>query len=506
MKKKFAWIFVLLEGAMLAIVMGSFVVRHTETSSSYSYGVYFGEDYPLTETYEVYRDCVLARKSERAASDEATIANEATASDEAATSNETAASDTAASSNESAIAGEAVLSDPSAEVNQSASEEVVESQVYKSIMGINEPSGSLFQRLSAMITAAETKIENYTNSQKILGKETFIETQKTLDLITGLDMTASLTMGENSDTDVRDVVAETEEQQLGWVQDDYDITESLENLVDFGLQMEAEGRNFVLMQNPNKYAETDAFRDYSAEKYQQIEDTWTEAGLRLVDLGEELKGMGLTEKNIFFDTDFHWKPQAGVLADGIAARYLNENFGYSINTELYSLDQYSVETETNGFLGHLGKKVSLSYTEPDDFPILYPGYETDYTVYNSYDGSQKTGSVDETLYWYERLDEDSLYDGNKYEFYGYSDQTLISIHNNRKSDGKHLLVLKESYANCMIPYLAADIEQVDVIDLRLFSGSIREYIRDTDPDTVLMLYGLSSYEADTIEEGLFDFR
>ncbi len=478
MKKLFAGIFLILTFGMMGLVLCTFVIRHMETGTSYGYGVYFGvEDYPLTETYETYRSEVEERLS---------------GAEKVLTDEEVAAADSENTDNSSADASD--------------SAQIVESQVYKTIMGTADSSAGFLQKLKSLISAAETKIENYTNSQKILGKDRFIEAGKTMDRLTGLDMTASQTGGQNSDVDVRDVVAATEEGQLGWVQDNYDITEKLENLADFGQQVEEEGRNFVLVQNPNKYAKTDAFADYSEEQYEQIRNAFAEAGLNMLDLKEEFTSLGYTEKDIFFDTDFHWKPQSGVLADQIVSQYLNEHFGYTINTDLYNPDMYDVELQEKGFLGHLGKKVTQVYTEADDFPILYPIYDTDYTVYNSYDGSEKTGTVDETLYWYERLDESSLYDGNKYEFYGYSDQTLIRIHNNLKSDGKKLLVIKESYANCMIPYLAADIEYVDVIDLRLFCGSIRDYIRDTNPDTVLVLYGLSSYEEEGVEEGLFDFR
>ncbi len=491
MKKIFGGIFIALELTMLAVVLVTFVVRHSETSASYSYGVYFGvEDYPLTETYEQYRNEVTERlASAENAGDNTGIAAVETADTEADT-----------------IDTETAVQIQETDSTASDTETAVESKVYQTIMGTSKSSGGLISRISAMISSAETKIENYTNSQKLLGKNSFVEAKYALDKATGLDMTAALTGGQNSETDVRDVVAETSEDQLGWVQDDYDITEELENLVDFGLEMENQGRNFVLVQNPNKYADTDGFADYSEEKYQQIETAFSESGLDLIDLGAEFSEQGLTEKDIFFDTDFHWKPHSGVAADGILASYLNENFGYSIDLSLYNSDSYEAEVEEDGFLGHLGKKVSLVYTDPDDFPILHPLYTTDYTVYNSYDGSEKTGSVEETLYWYERLDEDSLYDGNKYEFYGYSDQTLIRIHNNQSTDGRKILVLKESYANCMIPYLAAGVENLDVIDLRLFCGSIRSYIEDTNPDTVVVLYGLSSYEDDTVEEGLFDFR
>ena len=78
--------------------------------------------------------------------------------------------------------------------------------------------------------------------------------------------------------------------------------------------------------------------------------------------------------------------------------------------------------------------------------------------------------------------------------YGYGDEGLIQIHNLDRTDGHRLLCLKISVADCMVPWLSTTAEYLDFIDLRLFQGSLREYIQETNPDTVAVIYQSTSFE------------
>ena len=83
---------------------------------------------------------------------------------------------------------------------------------------------------------------------------------------------------------------------------------------------------------------------------------------------------------------------------------------------------------------------------------------------------------------------------------------MITIHNNQIHDGSHILMLKTSYADCMYPYLASVVENLDVIDLRWFNGSLQSYIKETNPDTVVMVYGMTTFSGSQTINGPFDFR
>ena len=84
----------------------------------------------------------------------------------------------------------------------------------------------------------------------------------------------------------------------------------------------------------------------------------------------------------------------------------------------------------------------------------------------------------------ERID---YYNSNPYSAYNYGDKALIHVKNNNVNDGKRLLVIKNSYANPMTFFLSTGVDKMDIIDLRLFNGSLQTYIDKYEPDTVLFI-------------------
>lgn len=453
MNKWYGRVFIGIEALMLFLVMFSLLrYQLSKHESIVTYAVYGKEEYPISQNYDEYRAEVTKRVN---------------------------------------------LDDES---SNSASEDTnrVNQQSYN--------SAGFLGRISTMIESLETKVENYTNSKALVGGQNYVIAKKRLEKFSGLDMTSSMTNGKNSDADGRDVVGLTAEGQLGWVMDDIDIKESLENLIDFGLNMKEQGRNFLILENPNKYCQIDGFPDYSGPLYKKFHQAVEKNDLELLQAGEIMKDMGMTERDIFFNTDFHWKPSAGIIADRILAEYLNKNCGYNINTETFAPEAYETQVLKNKYMGFQGKQVTEAYIEPEDFAIIRPKYQSDLTVFNSLNQNTVTGSIDETMFWDARLEMDSLYIGNMYEFYGNSDQAMIRIHNNLLNDGKRILLIKTSFANCMTPYLAAAVENLDIIDLRLFDGSLQKFIKETNPDTVVMIYGLSAFTDEVTEGSLYDFR
>ena len=64
------------------------------------------------------------------------------------------------------------------------------------------------------------------------------------------------------------------------------------------------------------------------------------------------------------------------------------------------------------------------------------------------------------------------------------DAGFVSIRNLLRDDGLHIVMFKDSFADCMAPYLALCCAQIDLIDLRYYEGSSLDYIVRTKPDAV----------------------
>ena len=68
-----------------------------------------------------------------------------------------------------------------------------------------------------------------------------------------------------------------------------------------------------------------------------------------------------------------------------------------------------------------------------------------------------------------------------------------------KGDGTghgRILVIKDSYANCFVPYLTANYADIDVVDFRNYNYGLDQLIADNGYDQILVLYSFDSFKSD----------
>ena len=86
---------------------------------------------------------------------------------------------------------------------------------------------------------------------------------------------------------------------------------------------------------------------------------------------------------------------------------------------------------------------------------------------------------------------DHLATRDQYAAFLNGNQPLVQIRGENRN-GQHLLIVKDSYANCLAQFAIADFEQVDLIDLRSFNGDVLQYIEENGVTEVLVLYGVKN--------------
>lgn len=364
---------------------------------------------------------------------------------------------------------------------------------------------SFFSNVLEKTEEIEVKIEEKVTSAFYF-RIPFVMIKRMSDKMAGMDMTTSLCAGENDLNDSTDIVLPYEGDCLGYVMDDADISEKIENIVAFGKQMTDEGRDFLFVLNPEKVTESEVYLNYFTVREEEIKCSFEENGLDLFFISDIIEQENTELTELFFKTDHHWLPSAGIWADGILCKELNERYGYSFDASVFDMENYETTILENYFLGSQGRKITEVYCEKEDFPIILPKYDTDLSVFISGKNETCDGSIADTLMDYSVLENNDTYFSSAYLFYGYNDQALISIHNNAISNGSHILMIKTSFADCMYPYLSTVVEDLDVIDLRLFDGSLQSYISETNPDTVVVIYSLTLFEDYAIDGSIFDFR
>lgn len=138
-----------------------------------------------------------------------------------------------------------------------------------------------------------------------------------------------------------------------------------------------------------------------------------------------------------------------------------------------------------GFYGSAFRKSGLSQFTPDSFS--YPEFEDE----NSY-SAVASGKAGDALYH-----TDHLQRGDKYAFFFGGNYGRLDINKKDDESRKRLLVIKDSYANALLPYLCHHYD-ITAIDPRYFAGDIDTVIKEICPAEILVTVG-----ADTLQRELF---
>lgn len=215
-----------------------------------------------------------------------------------------------------------------------------------------------------------------------------------------------------------------------------------------------------------------------------------EAGVDTLDLRNDLKAHWDNWYEAFFYTDHHWKPETGFWAYTRVAEELNQRYGYELNEESMSLENYNVDIYEDYFLGSQGKKTGRFFCKYglDDFAVIYPKFDTHMTMDVPVHDQHREGSFKDVIFLESNLEKD-YFMINNYAAYIGGDYPLAIQNNSDAVNGEKILILKDSFTVSTQPYYSFMFKEVDVIDLRYYKDkSLKEYIEETNPDTVIILY------------------
>jgi len=176
----------------------------------------------------------------------------------------------------------------------------------------------------------------------------------------------------------------------------------------------------------------------------------------------------------------------------------------ALEGEVLQPENYSFQTYPDLFLGSEGKKVGRFFTPLglDDFSVITPDFETRLTV-RDYTGT-RTGAFADTLLVEKNLHTQDPYLANPYVVYTGGDYPLQTIQNHLNESGETILVIRDSYACAVTPFLSLTAGEVHTVDVRYWNGTeeadtILDYVEVLQPDHVVVLYaGISPH--------MFDFE
>lgn len=179
--------------------------------------------------------------------------------------------------------------------------------------------------------------------------------------------------------------------------------------------------------------------------------------------------------SLYFKTDHHWTSLGAYTA---YAAYMNEK-----GREYPAAEEFTVST-VEDFKGSTYSRAAL---------WLNPGETLE--VWERTKGLLVTNGeseqVHEGIFYENRLDE-----ADKYTVFLDGNHSIVTIENPENAGKGSILVLRDSYSNCLGGFLAESYETVVLVDLRYYKQSVSDLCAQENFDDVLVCYSLGNFMTD----------
>ena len=281
--------------------------------------------------------------------------------------------------------------------------------------------------------------------------------------------------------------------------DDDSIKDCVKNIQLLQSVCESNNSKFLYVLAPDKdYYGTypQGLENYSKSNINRFISCLDDSGINYLNLIDKMDEDGLSWEDSFFITDHHWTPKTGFWANRKICERLNQDFDFQYNESYTDIDNYEIKTYKDWFLGSSGKKVGKYFTElgVDDIDLITPLFETNLTEEQPLKNLVKTGDFENTVIYTENIYKKDYYSLNAYAAYHGGDFRQQIVTNNLiKSDVK-ILVIRDSYACVVTPFLSLQAKETHIVDVRNYSyyygdkPNMKDYIEAENPDYVIVLY------------------
>ena len=356
----------------------------------------------------------------------------------------------------------------------------------------------------SVIDYVKEKIENYTSS-KLTGRQAIIEAAKMYEDVIGWNMAA--VQGYNP-------VIKLNDGYLSGLVVSRDVTENVQAVKELDDFCHSLGIEYMYINYPAKICisqdkEISGILDFTNQNADQLLHMLRESGVSVYDFRETLHNEGMNHHEAFFRTDHHWKPETGLWAARHILQILRDDYGWNVKPEILDAENFEYVVYRDWFLGSQGKKLTLSRTNPDDFTMIYPKFRTRLHFEIPTRGINTSGDFSIT-YEMSKVETRDYYGLSPSGAYNHGRSPVCKLNNMIADNNKKAILIYDSFSNPVIPFLALAVKNVEIVDLRQFTGSLKSYIKSSKPDVVITAY-YSEMPGCTLssqwpENKLYDFR
>ena len=227
----------------------------------------------------------------------------------------------------------------------------------------------------------------------------------------------------------------------------------------------------ILKNNLPAYAPNDSEKLIMDKTIQSINKS-----IRFIDVTETLSSR--KGEYIYYNTDHHWTSKGAFYA----YLELSRQMGFTPHEESY----FNITQVNDDFYGSLSSKSGYQYLKKDSIDLYVPKKEEKYLV--EYVDENK---VSNSIY-----NMQSLKSKDKYNVFLGGNHGLIKITSNTPGE-KKLLIIKDSYANSLIPFLTGHYNQIYVVDPRYYEDDLSSLITLNKINELLILYNVNTFYNDS---------
>lgn len=194
------------------------------------------------------------------------------------------------------------------------------------------------------------------------------------------------------------------------------------------------------------------------------------------------------DEKIYYHTDHHWTT--------LGAFYAYEKLASVMKLDLAKAPQWKPYAVSNDFNGTLSATSGYEQGFKEPIYIYTPENveEMPEVVVNYVEEKKKTAEL---------YDTSKLKEKDKYAMFLGGNYSSISIRTTSESSEK-LLLIKDSYANCFIPFLTPFYREIIVIDPRYYYGDIKKVMSENKISSVLFLYNGNTFMEDNSISGVLN--
>ena len=188
------------------------------------------------------------------------------------------------------------------------------------------------------------------------------------------------------------------------------------------------------------------------------------------------------DEDVFYRTDHHWT--------SLGAYYGYTGLADALGYTPVPLDAYTETVRSTEFYGTVFSSSGVRWVSPDTITTYVPDTGITVTSY-TYDKDGNPVEVPRSLY-----DESYLSVKDKYSMFLGGQQSL-GVVKTPNADKPKLLIIRDSYADSLVPFLTPHFSEIHLIDLRYYKLSIADYIQQNGIDQALVLYSVPNFVTDS---------